>query len=100
MPPGIGYVERIPRLESGLPGMVPGFREARIAFEIGRLRVDHRDRGASGCQLERAGIEIGQLVGREQREPAPPSEAYPDVLHQVVVRRDADAVADPGARRD
>src|SRR3546814_4877956 len=50
-------------------------------------------------QLERAGIEVGELIGREQGEAAAAGDATGDILHQVVMRRDADAVADPDAWR-
>src|SRR3546814_9882426 len=50
-----------------------------------------------GGEVERADVQVGELVGREQRHPAAAGRDAGEVVGQVLVRGDPRAVADPHA---
>ena len=97
VPPHAGDVERVARLELGDQRVLERRREAREALEVGLLQVDQADRLAGRREVDRTDIQVGQLLRREQREAAMAGRHAGDVVGQVVVRRDAAAIAQPDA---
>src|SRR3546814_1315211 len=79
VPPHIWQIKRIAGFERRFARVAPRLGEARVAVEVGRERVDHADRSAGRRQLERAGIEVGELIGREQGEAAAAGDATGDI---------------------
>ena len=71
--------------------------EAREAFEVGLQEVDQADGLAGRREVERADVQVLDLLRREQGEAAPARHHAGQVVRQVVVGRDAGAVADPDA---
>src|SRR6185312_12234593 len=72
--------------------------EFRVTLEIRIREVDQTDCLAGGREVERADIQIDELLGREQREPAMADYDARNVVGQIVMRSDARAIADPDAR--
>jgi hypothetical protein len=78
-------------------GVPQRLAEAREALVVGRREVDQADGLAGRVEVERADVQVGQLVGREQGEAAPAGGHHGQVVRQVVVGGDAGLVADPDA---
>ena len=59
------------------------------------MEIDHADRASRRRIVERTEIEIGELIGREERETAAPDRAASKIVGEVVVRCDPRPRADP-----
>ena len=95
------YEECIPRLQLGNLGGRERIAETGIGRKIGGREIDHGDWAPGWGDVDRAKIEIGELVGREQSEAATPHGAAGQIIGKVVMRRDAAGIADPqGCQRD
>jgi len=92
----IGNVDRVARREHGGLRDLHRIGEARVKVEVGIVGIDHAHRSSGGRQFEWSGIEVGQLIRREEGEAAPARDDDADILLQVVMRGDPDAIADPG----
>ena len=97
VPPERGIEERIAGLELCDLRRVQRLAEARIALEIGVLEIDHADNLPAWRWLERSGIEVCDLLGREEGEAPLPDKATGDIVRHVIMRCCRRAIADPDA---
>lgn len=70
-------------------------RESGDRPQIGLAQVDHRDRATCRRVFQRSRIEIGELLGREQRKTALADRANRQVIGHIIVRGDPGTGADP-----
>ena len=98
MPPQGRDVDGVARLELGGARRGQGLAKARKALEVRILERHHARRLAGHRMVERADIEVGDLVGREQGEAAAAGDDAGDIVRQVEMGADLRAVADPDAR--
>ena len=99
VPPDRRNEDRVPGLELGDFGLRQRCGKARVAFQIGRIRIDHARRRTGHGVIERTDIQVGELIGREQREPSSSGYDAGDVDRGIVVRGDPRRIADPQPRR-
>mmetsp|Transcript_10001 Transcript_10001/g.40585 ORF Transcript_10001/g.40585 Transcript_10001/m.40585 type:complete len:550 (-) Transcript_10001:734-2383(-) len=95
--PHAGDVDRIARRQLGRFARGQRVAEAREALEVRLVEVHQADRLAGGGRVQRAEVEVGQLLGREDGEAPPAGGDDGEVVRQVVVRGNAGAVAEPQA---
>ncbi len=67
------------------------------ASKSGACEIDHADRAAGRRIVDRAEIEVAELLRRKEREAAPPDRHAGEIVGKVVVRGDARARAHPDA---
>ena len=72
MPPQRRIEEHVPRLQFSDLRRSEGRGEAGMPAQIGGGRIDHADDLSPRRRRERPGIQVCRLIGREQREAAPP----------------------------
>ena len=77
-----------------------GFAQAWILPEIGFFQAGQADGAARRCVLQRADVEISELIRRENGKPSPAGDNAGDIVIVVVVRLGAGLVADPDIRCD
>ncbi len=97
MPPHAGNVKRIAGGKLGEARVAHGRRKARVALKVGVGEIHQADLLPSGCEFERAGVQIGQFRRRKQGKAAPPHGHAGEIVGHVEVRRDARAIAQPDA---
>jgi hypothetical protein len=51
-----------------------------MSFEIGSLQIDEAGRLPGKRKIQRANVEVPKLIGREERELAPPRDDTGEVL--------------------
>ena len=97
MPPQCRVDQRIARLHLRHLGGGERLGKARMTGQIGRIEIDRGNHLSRWRQVERTGIEIGDLIGREQREAPMPDQRDGDVVRHVVMRGCSGPIADPDA---
>ncbi|KIU01562.1 hypothetical protein QU38_00990, partial [Staphylococcus aureus] len=95
VPPERGIEEQVAGLQFRHLRGGHGFAEAGMAREIRLGEGDHRNHLAAGRRPQRAGTEIGDLVGRDQGDAPAPGRAAGQGARDVVTRTRRGAVADP-----
>ncbi len=95
VPPHARDVDGVPGFEFAGARVFQRVRETRVGVEIGVVEIDEADRLPGRREIDRADVEVRELVGRKQREAAVAGADAGDVLGDVVVRGNARAVADP-----
>jgi hypothetical protein len=91
----LGMNSASPGSSLGHSARAPALRQSAGSVEIGLVEVDQADRLAGRREVQRADVQVRQLLGREQREAAPARRHAGEVVRRVVVGGDARAVADP-----
>ncbi len=66
MPPVFGDVQSVPGFQFGHFGDLESLGQPGIGFEIGILQAGQRNGAAGGVVLDRADVEICQLLRRKQ----------------------------------
>src|SRR5690606_3245297 len=99
VPPHAGYENRVPRRELRRAGSFHRVGELREALEVRPGDVHEADRLPGGRSIQRADVEVADLLRRKQREAAGAGDDARDVVREIEVRRDPRAVAEPEARQ-
>jgi hypothetical protein len=97
VPPHRRDEDGVAGFQLGHLGVPQRLAEAREAVVVGRREVDQADGLAGRVEVERADVQVRQLLRREQREAAAAGRHHRQVVRQVVVGGDAGLVADPDA---
>src|SRR5262245_23030749 len=85
VPPEARVVQRIARRKVDDPGFIERLPEPREASEVRLPELRHRHDLATGRRVERARVQIPDLLRAEQREPPTPQHAADDVARHVVM---------------
>lgn len=95
VPPECGDVDGVPGTKLGHFRGLQGSGEARKAREIRMTNDDQAHRLAGRREVERADVEISDLVRRKHRKSPPAGHYASEVIGVVEMRGNAGAVADP-----
>src|SRR5438270_9417270 len=95
MPPQGRDEDRIARLQLGNEGVAEGLGKARVSVQIGSGEIDHARRLPGHREVERADIEVGDLVRWKDGETTTAGNDAGEIVGFVEVRRDPAAIADP-----
>ena len=93
----LGNEDGIAGAKLGNAGGLQRLGEARKALEVRAREVHQTDRLSGGREIERPHVQVGDLLGRKQREAAMARDDTGEVVRQIVMRGDACAIADPDA---
>ena len=83
--PVVGEVERVAGLEHGALRGLKRRLQFREALEVRVLQARQRDGGAGGRELERAEVEVGHLLGREDDEAPAAGDDAGEVMRRSVM---------------
>src|SRR5512138_3139706 len=98
VPPHARHKDRVARLQLGALPRSERLTKAWVPVEVGIGEIHDADRLPAGCRVERARIQVEDLLGRKERETAPTDRTTSKIVGRIVVARGNRARPDPNRR--